>query len=84
MQGYYLIGTYFTYYTDVSKNKEILGQPINYKTGIYNKGLKTLEEVNAIKFLFQPHEITIMEGSCWFNWSFCGLPTSRSIEGKGN
>jgi hypothetical protein len=65
MQGYYLIGTYFTYYTDVSKNKEILGQPINYKTGIYNKGLKTLEEVNAIKFLFQPHEITIMEGSCW-------------------
>jgi hypothetical protein len=28
------------------------------------KGLKALE-VNAIKFLFQPHEITIMEGSCW-------------------
>jgi hypothetical protein len=49
----------------VSKNKEILGQAINYKTGIYNKGLKTLEEVNVIKFLFQPHEITIMEGSCW-------------------
>jgi serine/threonine protein kinase len=64
-QGYYLIGTYFTYYTNVSKNKEIVGQAINYKTGIYNKGLKTLEEVNAIKFLFQPHEITIMEGSCW-------------------
>jgi hypothetical protein len=64
MQGYYLIGTYFTYYTNESKNKEILGQAINYKTGIYNKGLKTLEEVNVIKFLFQPQEITIMEGSC--------------------
>jgi hypothetical protein len=63
-QGYYLIGTYFTYYTNESKNKEILGQAINYKTGIYNKGLKTLEEVNVIKFLFQPQEITIMEGSC--------------------
>jgi len=57
MQGYYLIGTYFTYYTNVSKN-------ISYKTGIYNKGLKTLK-VNDIKFLFQPHEITIIEGSCW-------------------
>jgi hypothetical protein len=65
MQGYYLIGTYFTYYTNVSKNKEILGRPVNYKTGIYNKGLKTID-VNAIKSLFQPHEITIMEGSCWF------------------
>jgi hypothetical protein len=50
----------------VSKNKEILGQPINYKTGIYNEGLKTLE-VNAFKSLFQPHEITIMEGSCWLD-----------------
>jgi hypothetical protein len=64
MQGYYLIGTYFTCYTNESKNKEILGH-ISHNTGIYNKGLKTLE-VNAIKFLFQPHEITIMEGSCWF------------------
>jgi hypothetical protein len=43
---------------------EILGQPVNYKTRIYNKGLKTLE-VNAIKSLFQPHQITIMEDSCW-------------------
>ncbi len=64
MQGYYLIGTYFTYYTDVSKKKEIFGETVNYKTGIYNKGLKTLQEVNAIKFLFHPHEITIMEGCC--------------------
>jgi hypothetical protein len=65
MQGYYLIGTYFTYYTDVSKKKEIFGEADNYTTGIYNKGLKTPQEVNAIKFLFQPHEITIMEGNCW-------------------
>ncbi len=64
MQGYYLIGTYFTYYTNVSKNKDIFGGTDNYKTGIYNKGLKTLEEVNAIKFLFQSHQITMMEGSC--------------------
>jgi hypothetical protein len=64
MQGYYLIGTYFTYYTNVSKNKEILGHAVNYKTGICNKGLKTLELI-AIKFLFQPHKITIMEGICW-------------------
>ncbi len=79
MQGYYLIGTYFTYYTNVSKSEEI-HRPIinympwifdegletlevNYKTGIYNKGLET-HEVNGIKALFQPHEITIMEGSC--------------------
>jgi hypothetical protein len=64
MQGYYLIGTYFTYYTDVSKKKEIFGATVNYKTGIYNKGSKTLQEVNAIKFLFQSQEITIMEGCC--------------------
>ncbi len=64
MQGYYLIGTYCTYYTNVAKSEEILGPTVNYKTGIYNKGLKTLE-VNAIKSLFEPHEITIMEGSCW-------------------
>jgi len=64
MQGYYLIGTYFTYYTNVSKNQEIFGGTLMYKTGIYDKGLTTLEEVNAIKFLFQPHEITIMEGCC--------------------
>jgi len=64
MQGYYLIGTYFTYYTDVSKNQEIFGGTVNYKTGIYNKGSKTLQEVIAIKFLFQSQEITIMEGSC--------------------
>ncbi|CAK9203986.1 unnamed protein product [Sphagnum troendelagicum] len=63
-QGYYLIGTYFTYYTNVSKNKEILGHAVSYKTGIYDKGLKT-RRVNDIKFLFQPHEITIIEGSCW-------------------
>ncbi|KAH9541196.1 hypothetical protein CY35_14G048500 [Sphagnum magellanicum] len=62
--GYYLIGTYFTYYTDVSKNQEIFGGTVNYKTGIYNKGSKTLQEVIAIKFLFQSQEITIMEGSC--------------------
>jgi hypothetical protein len=64
MQGYYLIGTYFTYYTDVSKKEEIFGGTFNYKTGIYNKGLKTVEKVNAIKFLFQSHEITIIECSC--------------------
>jgi len=65
MQGYYLIGTYITYYTNVSKNKEIFGGKLNYETGIYDKGLKTHEEVNAIKSLFQTHEITIMEGCCW-------------------
>jgi hypothetical protein len=43
---------------------EIRGPPVKYKTGIYDKGLKTLE-LNAIKSLFQPHQITIMEGSCW-------------------
>jgi hypothetical protein len=64
MQGYYLIGTNFTYYTNASKNMEIRGPPVKYKTGIYDKGLKTLE-LNAIKSLFQPHQITIMEGSCW-------------------
>jgi hypothetical protein len=64
-QGCYLIGTYFTYYTNASKNKEIFGGIHNFKTGIYNKGSKTLEVVNAIKLLFQPHEITIMEGCCW-------------------
>jgi hypothetical protein len=65
MQGYYLIGTKFIYYIDVSKSKEIPGLAVNYKTWIYDKGLKTLEEVNAIKSLFQSQEITIMEGSCW-------------------
>jgi hypothetical protein len=60
MQGYYLIGTNFTYYTNASKNMEIRGPPVKYKTGIYDKGLKTLE-LNAIKSLFQPHQITIME-----------------------
>jgi hypothetical protein len=58
MQGYYLIGTKFIYYIDVSKSKEIPGLAVNYKTWIYDKGLKTLEEVNAIKSLFQSHEIT--------------------------
>ncbi len=45
----------------MSKNEEIFGGTDNYKTGIYNKGLKTVGEVNAI---FQPHKITI-EGCCW-------------------
>ncbi|CAM6030453.1 unnamed protein product [Sphagnum balticum] len=63
-EGYYLIGTYFTYYTNVSKNEETFGGTDNYRTGIYNKGSKTLQEVNAIKFLFQSQEITMMEGSC--------------------
>jgi hypothetical protein len=70
MQGYYLIGTYFTYYTDVSKNEETFGGTDNYKTGIYNKGSKTLQEVNAIKSLFQSQEITMMEGSCWVQNKF--------------
>ncbi|KAH8935044.1 hypothetical protein BDL97_17G010000 [Sphagnum fallax] len=61
-QGYYLIGTYFTYYTNVSKNEKIFGGTYIYKTGIYNKGSKTLE---GVKLLFQPREITIMEGCCW-------------------
>jgi hypothetical protein len=48
----------------VSKNKEIFGRVENYKTGIYNKGLKTHE---GIKSLFQPREITIMEGYRWLD-----------------
>jgi hypothetical protein len=51
------------------KKKEIFGRTVNYKTGIYDKGLKTHEEVNAIKSLFQTHEITIMEGCCWVDYS---------------
>ncbi len=70
MQGYYLIGTYFTYYTDVSKNEETFGGTDNYKTGIYNKGSKTLQEVNTIKSLFQSQEITMMEGSCFVQDKF--------------
>jgi hypothetical protein len=55
MQGYYLIGTYFTFYTE----KVIFGRARNFYTGIY-----TLAEVNAIKSSFQSHEKTIMEGIC--------------------
>jgi hypothetical protein len=65
MQGYYLIGTYFTYYTNESKKETIFAKTCNYNTGIYSKGLKTLAEVNAIKSSFQSHEKTIMEGISW-------------------
>jgi hypothetical protein len=64
MQGYYLIGTYFTYYTDRSKKKEIFSKTRNYNTGIYREGLKTVAEVNDIKSSFQSHEKTILEGIC--------------------
>jgi hypothetical protein len=65
MQGYYLIGTKITYYTDGSKNNQIFSEIWDlYKTGIYTKGKKALAEVNAIESSFQSHETTIMEGIC--------------------
>jgi hypothetical protein len=69
MQGYYLIGTYFTHYTNESKKEPTFSKTCNYNTGIYSKGLKTLAEVNAIKSSFQSHEKTIIEGICWLEGS---------------
>jgi len=65
-QGYYLIGTYFTYYTNGSKEKMIFAKTSKYDTGIYSEGFG---EVNAIKYSFQSQEKTIMEGICWFEQS---------------
>jgi len=67
MQGYYLIGTYFTCYTNGSKGKTIFEKISKYNTGIYSEGLKTLAEV--IKSSFQSQEKTIMEGICWLEQS---------------
>ncbi len=66
MQGYYLIGTKFISYIDVSKSKEIPGLAVNYKTCIYDKGLKTLE-VNDIN----PHPMCHIYGKVflYLTWS---------------
>jgi len=69
MQGYYLIGTYLTYYKNRSKKKKIFAKTSNYNTGIYSEGSKALVEVKAIKSSFQSHEKTIMEGACWLEQS---------------